>query len=273
MFVISIDVGIKNLAYCILEYDDKENKCKIMDWKVCSIAHSTSESTYITCSQTLCHMNAHLYQVIEGTNDKLYWCKKHTKENVIYPPIKLSKMTKKELCDLYKGFCKSPEQYTRKVLLQNLKQKQALPIKKKKTNTISLIDIGKHIIETLNTINICYQDLHILIENQIGPIANRMKCIQAMITQYFLMKNVHNIHFISSTQKLLCSKNTKKQNYKERKQMAIDFTSKLLEKHDMYSFFIQHSKKDDLADSLLQGIMWLKQKHKQKQKQDTIIIV
>lgn len=64
-------------------------------------------------------------------------------------------------------------------------------------------------------------------------------------------------------------KKTKPINYKERKKMAIDITSDILNNHIMYSLFINHSKKDDLADSLLQGIMWLKQKHKQ----DKIMIV
>ena len=43
----------------------------------------------------------------------------------------------------------------------------------------------------------------IIIENQIGPIANKMKTIQGMLAQYFIMKNNNiSIDFISATNKL-----------------------------------------------------------------------
>ena len=36
----------------------------------------------------------------------------------------------------------------------------------------------------------------IVIENQISPIATRMKSIQGMISQYFILKNIFDIQFI-----------------------------------------------------------------------------
>ena len=43
----------------------------------------------------------------------------------------------------------------------------------------------------------------VIIENQISPIANRMKTIQGMIAQYFIMKNNNiSIEFVSSVNKL-----------------------------------------------------------------------
>ena len=45
---------------------------------------------------------------------------------------------------------------------------------------------------------------HIIIENQISPIANRMKTVQGMLAQYFIMKYGATCHieFISSVNKL-----------------------------------------------------------------------
>ena len=43
---------------------------------------------------------------------------------------------------------------------------------------------------------------HIIIENQISPIANRMKTLQGMIAQYFIMRGNAHIAFISSANKL-----------------------------------------------------------------------
>ena len=42
----------------------------------------------------------------------------------------------------------------------------------------------------------------ILIENQIGPLALRMKMLQGMITQYFIQNNITNIIFVNASNKL-----------------------------------------------------------------------
>jgi hypothetical protein len=44
--------------------------------------------------------------------------------------------------------------------------------------------------------------LTVIIENQIGPIAARMKSVQALLTQFFVMCGVPDIHYISSANKL-----------------------------------------------------------------------
>jgi hypothetical protein len=112
-----------------------------------------------------------------------------------------------------------------------------------------------------------------------------MKTIQGMISQYFIDCNNYNIKFISATNKLkpfinkenkyisdykdYCNVNDikdakdikdKKLSYNERKKLSIFYTKQLLEHKNMcveHSFFIKHSKKDDLADCFLQGIYYL----------------
>ena len=42
----------------------------------------------------------------------------------------------------------------------------------------------------------------VIIENQISTLASRMKTLQGMITQYFIMKNIPQIEFISASCKL-----------------------------------------------------------------------
>ena len=77
-------------------------------------------------------------------------------------------------------------------------------------NNINLIDLGVNLKLELNkifeTIELESIDL-IILENQISPIANRMKTIQGMIAQYFINNNNYNIEFISAANKLnFCSK-------------------------------------------------------------------
>ena len=100
----------------------------------------------------------------------------------------------------------------------------------------------------------------ILIENQIGPIANRMKSIQGMITQYLILNNNYNIEYVSPINKLKYFDNSKKLSYNERKKSSILYTQKILQKKNMINdldYFNNHSKKDDLADTLLQALYYL----------------
>ena len=126
---------------------------------------------------------------------------------------------------------------------------------------------------------------HVIIENQISPIANRMKTIQGMIAQYFIMRNNDiRIEFVSSVNKLKdvgCAGvsgtggvvadvvvpeiTDAKKKYKDRKLLGIQRCLHLMNNNDNYkewcSFFTTHAKKDDLADALLQGI-WFSNKNK-----------
>jgi hypothetical protein len=123
---------------------------------------------------------------------------------------------------------------------------------------------------------------YVIIENQISPIANRMKTIQGMISQYFIMKgNVQHIEFISASNKLkdLFSVNgsvngngnskekvekTEKMDYKDRKKAGIEKCVELLNQNPLFQqhrdHFQKHKKKDDLADCFLQGCWFFMQK-------------
>jgi hypothetical protein len=93
-----------------------------------------------------------------------------------------------------------------------------------------------------------------------------MKTIQGMIIQYFIQRNMENIDIVSSQNKLKLLKeyenieNIKKTSYSVRKKMGINLTNKILDTNEKLStskeLFI--GKKDDLADSLLQGIYYIK---------------
>ena len=60
----------------------------------------------------------------------------------------------------------------------------------------------------------------LLIENQIGPLALRMKTLQGMIMQHFIERNCKNIMEISPYNKLKKYISTKKK-YSERKKLSI----------------------------------------------------
>jgi hypothetical protein len=102
-----------------------------------------------------------------------------------------------------------------------------------------------------------------IIENQIGPLALRMKMIQGMIMQHFIEINCNIIKEISPTNKLKEFSTKKKTSYSERKKLGIQITRNLLNENNNISewkvHFEKHNKKDDLADSYLQGLWYIKQ--------------
>ena len=166
--------------------------------------------------------------------------------------IKYEKPIKK--CDLVKLL----EDYIEKTCFN--------PIKNINASKVDLISIGKNIKFRLDEIFPTVDIDYVIIENQISPIANRMKTIQGMLAQYFIMrKSSQNIEFVSSVNKLkgLKPADGEKQSYGDRKKMGVAKCLEMLQAEPSNQawqvYFSSHKKKDDLADSFLQGMWFLKQ--------------
>jgi hypothetical protein len=105
-----------------------------------------------------------------------------------------------------------------------------------------------------------------IVENQISTLASRMKTLQGMITQYFIMKDVPQIEFISASCKLKLftdsaldiSSFVDASTYSDRKKSGISICRSLGASGAPYAtwmpMFEKHKKKDDLADCFLQGL-------------------
>ncbi len=124
-----------------------------------------------------------------------------------------------------------------------------------------LIGIGRELKRQMDNKPHFRDITRVVIENQISPIATRMKTIQGMIAQYFIMRNdAIVIEFVSSSGKL---KGFEKQNtdvaseYSQHKKDAVFYCKQLLntEKYERWKFMMEAKKKDDLADCFLQGVV------------------
>ena len=192
---------------------------------------------------------------------------------------------------------------------QQIQKKNKNPLQQ--ASTVSLVFVGYSLMKQFD--ELFYNDSNdqidaVVIENQISPIANRMKTVQGMITQYFLMRGVDKEHIIyfSSVQKLKVAPyhfifhDTSEKNlgddevddiqtYDDRKKAGVACVRKILAgsvssgsgsgsgsgstpftiqsnecTHSTAKLcscwlhrFESHKKKDDMADSFLQGLSYI----------------
>ena len=260
MIILSIDVGIKNLAFCLANINKINNTkiynidFKILDWSIINLINNN------ICNQIKsCKCNAKF--TINSNNNTSNIENNNTNYN--------ENNNIKYLCN------KHSEKYDKKDLIK---------IKNNNSNNTSLINITSNIINELNdyfdnikkTHNISITDIsNIIIENQIGPLAIRMKSIQALLTMYFVFNNNDNITYINSSNKLKYF-DDKNNSYKDRKKNSIlitelllnnnfeNFTNEKLNKYKInilsetwLNYFKINKKKDDLADCFLQLLYFI----------------
>lgn len=273
MKVLSIDVGIKNLALCILETTNKGFDVRFWD-----IINLSDEKIY-NCNCFIQNKKNHkpCNKLAQYYKDDNFFCKTHANSsNYKLPTSTINKYKSLKLEDL-NTLCKeydiNVEKLKKQEIIKKIEEyieKNVLnPISKLNCNSINLIDIGKSIRDNLDKLDVfVFSNIdYILIENQISPIANRMNCIQGMISQYFIMKGMDNILYISAANKLKPFIGNKKTTYSERKKIGITATKTILEKNNMdntnkekiLNMFNKHKKRDDLADSFLQAVWFLTQ--------------
>jgi len=167
MRFLSIDVGIRNLAYVIFDIDDDNNATKIVDWKIV------------------------------------------------------------EMCEKDENACKID-------------------------NTTIGMRMRDHMKELLTQ----YDFDKIVIENQIGQNAIKMKSIQSMLVMFFVTENYDNTNIVNynAANKLKHFLGKKKTTYAERKKLSKTISAEICEilYPEWSDFFNKSKKKDDLADCLLQ---------------------
>jgi len=236
--IISFDIGIKNLAYCIFVIDPAQ-KTSILKWNIVNLTQTDSQpkqdSPICTCIKagkkkapdTVCGKKG---AFTDSTGETVF-CTVHSKvlsathlntpkdsAGKIIPCKEMSMSTIKSLkLDDLKTFCKThsvafAESDKKPDICAKaetaIKARTLVPIKpvKKNANHVHLVEIGKQIRIQMNEILSQITVDIVILENQISPIAGRMNTIQGMLAQYFIMRPdislIPKIEFISSSGKL-----------------------------------------------------------------------
>ena len=291
MNIASFDIGIKNMAYCCLTVDS--SFVHVQDWNVIDLINQEQPSYLCNCSIKSKKETKNCEKKAKYKKNDKYFCERHSKTSGYIIPTKKTTLSfiKKQKIDDLLAICKSnfiffnekPKKEDIVNKLHNFYNEKCLEnivIKKTLASEIDLIQIGRNmktIFENKQQMNSCN---HIVIENQISPLANRMKTIQGMLAQYFIMidDSIH-IDFVSSSHKLKqfdklenfkqektksTQNNRNNPNYKENKKDGVFFCKEILNKNTNLNKWLEKmsvSKKDDLADCFLQGLWYFKHKN------------
>ena len=234
---LSVDIGIKNMAYCMFTLDNGE--INVADWNVINLietpkptlhtcsAHITNKKTTKCCGKKAkyskgesCFCETHAKKHTE------YWIR--TKEHTL---AFLRKQKVGEMGELYsRVFPEKPLPKTKPEMVDQVfayydsRCFVEIPkVSKPNANDADLVSIGWAIKREFGKLEHMSDVSHVIIENQISPIATRMKTIQGMLAQYFIMRSktdteflenteireskITQIHFVSSSNKLKITNN------------------------------------------------------------------
>jgi hypothetical protein len=276
MKILSIDVGIKNLAFCLFEKSPTAEQFKVIKWDTVNLSEEETLKCMFIEKNILCNKPA------KFKKDENCYCIKHSKKQQFQIPTSeqkpsfINKQKNQKLFEIADSYNIKYEPKIKKAdlikIINDYIQKTYFEsIESKKANEVELFNIG---INIKNKFNDLFKDLakpadkidYVIIENQIGPLAIRMKTIQGMIVQYFIMSNlnVEFIEFISASNKLKDCDINDKSKYSDRKKLGITKCLGILNNdfrfNEHVNYFNSHKKKDDLSDAFLQGLWFIDNK-------------
>lgn len=221
--ILSIDVGLKNLSYILIDIDSITD-FKILEWKNVDVNRSFTD---------------------------LHWiCNNY------------ERFSKQDLvtCLTCLGTCwiTDPKKKTKNDL--KLKIKEFL--RKNKIRKETSLDYQKIIKNLDNQFDNLFQNYaidYIVIENQPCLKNPTMKSIQMILFTLFCLKTESTVKLMNASEKMkFCYLNNLihklPKGYKETKKASIDVVLKVLQNHSWRSVIEESKKKDDLADVFLQAL-------------------
>ena len=245
--ITSFDIGIRNLAYCVMEYLPQNipgNQFKIHDWNVIDLLEASEQQNkkcqvkYKSGSKNgqTCDNSAHYYT---GDEHKLSVCKVHSKS---YDPAKLNRM------------------HT--------------------VANITLFELARLAVKELDKIDFSKSE-EVIFESQ-PKINPKMKNFSMMLFNYFVIRyiaekpehlqTVKDIRFINSKNKLTVYDGPYiecklKNQHSRNKFYGKEYCKYILRyNNERLAYFESFKKKDDLADSFLQGAWYLMSTYKSDNK-------
>ena len=299
MKILSWDVGIIHLAYCLIDTEtnkildwgnlnllnDEEHKCHgfIDSNNKCSDCHKKCNFYFQNGAKTYYFCGLHKRQ-FQKINKEVLEAKQVKSDEPCSQRLNSGKQCKKkvkyQICgqENNKLLCKYHYNLLEKKDKQNTIKKivkmnaSKAPIDKIKLNLIKQLEEKHHFMDVS----------YVLIENQPSLKNPKMKSVAETLFTWFMIRSqidkknnsiIEKIMYLSPSNKLkIGDENIQKeldklknssQKYSFTKKMAIVYTRELLKEDEKWLDFLnKNSKKDDLCDSYLQGLYFIKHKFK-----------
>lgn len=233
--IASFDIGLKNLAFCVMQYEVNGNQYPIIEWKNIDLTGGEDNVEDHNCEAKiesglrkgkLCGGGAKIM-----TDENQYYCNRHNPDK---------------------------EKYTAR--------------KKRLVKTVSIKEMCCTLSDHLDRFYDLFKTVdHIIIESQFSK-NRKMLCLSDMLFAYFILKHIRNddskckdVKFIAAKNKLTvydgpaveCNRKNAKD---KRKQLAIKYCEYMIRSDEerLKEFNKFPRKKDDLSDCFLQGAWYLK---------------
>lgn len=287
MKIISWDVGIKNLAYCVMEkQNNKDIPYKIHNWGNINII----EQTYLKCIGKDCKRKV---LVTNKVNNKICgYCAIHKREFENFEP-EMTIFSKSDKCDEICQFsdkCKKKSTckidgifyctvHKKNIYNKIIKNQEFVKYKPPNCSTIDIKILKKILINLLDKHKDILLDVnHCVIENQPSLKNPKMKSIAETLYNWFLIRGqidnqnpINHLTYMCPSNKLKVNEDNtisilkKSKNdtekYKLTKQLGILYCKQLLKNDQIHLDFLGiNKKKDDLCDAFLQGAYYLEYK-------------
>jgi hypothetical protein len=285
MKVLSWDVGIINLAYCLIDYNKETKEYKILDWDIINL----TDREKMKCTE--CNANPSFYQSMS----EKYYCKNHSKNALITPPEfdSLFKLNTENICAFEgkAGNCGKKTKYQ----YNNQNDYYCNTHAKSKYNSIcttfklqkhskigidkmSMDDFLLRLIKELDKRPSLLNCEAVFIENQPTMKNPRMKTISVTLYNYYTIRGIidkhisksplKEVHFMAPSNKLKLANDGDKvelvkvknneddsKTYKLTKALGVKYCMEMIKQFpEWVEKFNSHKKKDDLADCFLQGM-------------------
>jgi hypothetical protein len=278
--ILSFDVGIINLAYCL--FTKENNKLKILDWNIINLTNREATKCHCGLKASFCQGND-------------YFCKVHAKKcEPIKPFEELFKSNTENKCtclvkDVHCGrksiynqennneyYCTTHAKAKYKSLQTQHKVK---PFKNKAVSTLDFDETRLKLFQKLDEKKELLKADIILIENQPSMKNPTMKSIASGLYDFYMIRglldkvpesNIKIVKFMSPSNKLKLvddgqtkqvvvfkSESNDAKAYKLTKELSVNYAKALITgMPNWVTFLNSQKKKDDLADALLQGLYY-----------------
>ena len=249
MKLVSFDVGLRNLAYAVIDGTSRTD-VKILDWNIIDILGEQSGLDNPVCSK--CSINATWKHATTGvivcTRHKPKGSKKVTKKEI---NKKTADECREEIMKL--GLVCPTQKKTDMVTVLYLHHRQNIWLRcVKSAFSGSVIDLAPAIVQSLDKRAHIWKGADkVVFENQPD---RRMFAVQGMLHMYFWCRGF-KCEGVSATHKLnnTITVDDRVDSYKGRKKTGIVHAQSLVPE-PWCAHMMKHPKKDDLADSFLQGL-------------------